>query len=232
MRRKIGILLAAALATICLMVVFLRPTPRVGTAGTTLAASIQIIRVAQTELFQADLRFAESNVEAAQLVGGSVKFGRIQGAEPSVELNVREGGVIEILLDEKDKDGRRLRAIFLPRVAEPIGSEPLQWQCYSANWENVTGMGIGCRFDKTAWEMERQHVARLRAAIAQTEQDAERSRAKHESEQASADFERQRSQLERESERAREEEEKQIARLERETERARIEYERQKRKQL
>ena len=217
-----------ALATICLGLVFTHSTPRVNTAAATLARSTQILRIAQTEKFQSDLRFAESNGEAAQLVGGSVTLGRIEGAEPVVELNVREGGVIELLLDAKDQDGRRLRAIFLPLLTEPIGNLPIQWQCYSANWENMAAVGADCRFDKKAWELERQHVARLHAAIAQTELDAERSREKYASDQARADFERQRAQLARESERVREEEQRQLARIERETERARIEYERQR----
>ena len=83
--------------------------------------------------------------------------------------------------------------------------------------------------DKTAGEIERWHTARLRAAIAQMEQEAERARAIRESDQARAEFDRQRAQLLRESERAREEEERQLARIERETERSRIEYERQRR---
>lgn len=229
MGKKIGVHIAAALATIFLMVVFMSATQPAYTAAPALARSIQSLRLAQTEMYQSELRFAESNVEAAQLFGGYIKLGRIEGAQPVVEMNVREGGVIELLLDEKDRDGRRLRAIYLPLVAEPIGTPPIQWQCYSANWERVAGLGSGCRFDTTAWEMERQHVARLRASAAQIEQDAERSREKYESERARADFDRQRAQLERESERAREEEERQLARIERETERARIEYERQRR---
>jgi hypothetical protein len=228
LRKKTGILIASALATICLMVIFTRVPPQASPAAATLARSVQSLRLAQTEKFQSDLRFAESNAEAAQLLGDNFRLGRIAGAEPVVELNVREGGVIELLLDEKDRDGHRLRAIFLPQVGEPIGSEPVQWQCYSANWKNVAGMGSGCRFDATAWELERRLVRRLRAAITQSEQEAEGARARHESEQANADFERQRAQLARESERSREEEEKQLARIERETEWARVEYERKR----
>ncbi len=228
-RNKIGILIAAALATIFVAVFFSRSSPHVNTASAILTGSLQSLRIAQTEKFQSDLRFAESNTEATELVGGSVRLGRIQGAEPVTEMNVREGGVIELLLDDKDKAGQRLRAIFLPQLAEPIGNPPIQWQCYSANWQYVTVLGNGCRFDETAGEIERQHVTRLRAASTQMERDAEHARARHESEKASADFERQRAQLARESERAREEEERQLARIERETERARIEYERQRR---
>jgi hypothetical protein len=228
LRNKLGILVAATIATIWLGMVFTRTTPRANNAAATLAWSTRILRVAQTEKFQTDLRFAESNAEAAQLVGSSVKLGRIEGAEPVMELNVREGGVIELLLDEKDKDGSRLRAIFLPLMAEGVGNPPVQWQCYSANWENMAALGNDCRFDKTAWALERQHVARLHAAITQLEREAERSRENRESDQARADFERQRAQLARESERTREEEQRQLARIERETERVRLEYERRR----
>ncbi|MBL0123887.1 MAG: hypothetical protein IPP88_14560 [Betaproteobacteria bacterium] len=231
MRNKIGILIAAALVTIFVAVFFSRSAPQVNTASANLMGSLRHLRTAQTERFQSDLRFAESNAEAAELVGGTVKLGRIQGAEPVTELNVREGGVIELLLDDKDKSGQRLRAIFLPQLAEPIGNLPIQWQCYSANWQYVTVLGNGCRHDETAGDIERKHVARLRAAGAQMERDAELTRAKYESEKAAADFERQRAQLARESERAREEEERQLARIERETERARIEYERHRQQQ-
>lgn len=228
MRTKIGILIASAAATIYLALFLARSTPMTSHPAATLVRSIQILRIAQSERFQSDLRFAESNAEAAQMVGDQVKFGRIEGAGPVMELNVRAGGVIELLLDDKDRDGRRQRAIFLPMMADPIGSQTVQWQCYSANWENVAQAGFGCAFNKTAWELERQHVARLRAAVAQQEKELERSRAQRESEQARADFDRQRAELARESERAREEEEKQLARIERETERARVEYERRR----
>ena len=229
MHKKIAILVASALVTMYLALALMRPSARVSsTAASTLMRSIQTLRLAQTEKFQSDLRFAETNAEAVQLVGGYVKLGRIEGADPVFEMNVRDGGVIELLLDEKDPDGGRLRVIYVPLLAEPIGSSPVQWQCYSANWEAVAGMGIDCRFDKTAWTLERRHVARLHAATAQIEQEAEQARVKHESERANADFERQRAQLARESERAREEEERQLARIERETERARIEYERRR----
>jgi hypothetical protein len=225
---KIGILIAAALGTIFLAVFFSRTPSRVNLSPSVLAGSIQSLKVAQTEKFQSDLRFAESNAEATQLVGGAVKLGRIDGAGPVTELNVRDGGVIELLLDDKDTDGQRLRAIFLPQLAEPNGNPMIQWQCYSANWQYVAVAGSDCQFDKRAWEIERGHVSRLRARNAQLERDAEHSRAKFESDQASADFERQRAQLARESERAREEEERQLAQIERETERARVEYERQR----
>ena len=228
MHKKVTILVAAALGTAFLAWLLMSSSHQVNFASPTLMRSTQALKLAQTEKFQSDLRFAESNSAAMLLVGGSVKLGRIEGAEPVVELNVRDGGVIELLLDEKDKSGQRLRAIFLPLLAEPFGQSPVQWQCYSANWDGVEAMGHDCRFDKTAWEREREHVARLHAATAQMEQDAERSRANFESDHADADFERQRAQLARESERAREEEERQLARLERETERARIEYERRR----
>jgi len=227
-RNNLGILIAAALASIFVGLLFTRATPRVNTAATMLARSTQALRIAQTEMFQSDLRFAESNAEAAQLTGGSVTLGRIEGAGPVVELNVREGGVIELLSDDKDKAGQRLRAIFLPLLAEPTGNSPVRWQCYSANWDNVAALGSDCRFDKAAWELERAHVARLRAALAQAEQDAERSRETAESDRARIDFERQRAQLARESERAREEEQRQLDRIERATERARLAYERRR----
>ncbi|MEO8101128.1 MAG: hypothetical protein ABI790_01290 [Betaproteobacteria bacterium] len=224
---KIGILVASALATIYLVMFVMRGAPRAEIATPALVRAVQVLKIAQTEKFQSDLHFAESNAEALQLVGGSVRLGRIDGASQVAELNVREGGVIELLLDEKAKDGR-VRAIFLPVTGETIGSEPLQWQCLSANWESVAGAGLGCRFDPAAWDLERRHVAKLRAAKANSEQDAENARTKRESEQANADFERQRAQLARESERAREEEERQLARIVRETEQARIEYERRR----
>jgi hypothetical protein len=91
-----------------------------------------------------------------------------------VELNVREGGVIELLSDVKDKAGQRLRVIFLPLLVEPTGHSPVRWQCYSANGDSVAALGSDCRIDTSAWELERAHVARLRAALAQTEKDASR----------------------------------------------------------
>lgn len=228
LRSNIGILIAVALATIFLAIFFLRASPRISVPPPALAHSIQTLRLVQSEKFQSDLRFAESNAEAALLVGGMVKLGRIEGAEPIVELNVREGGVIELLLDANAKEGQRRRVIYLPQIDEPLGVAQIQWQCYSANWPHVSELAGNCLFDKNAGEFERRHVTRLHDAIAKSEQEAERQRANYEAEKANADFERQRAQLSRESERARQEEERQRARLEREVERARIEYERQR----
>ncbi len=228
MYRKIVILVASALATIYLLVFLMRVAPPSHNKAVVLVRSIQVLKVAQTEKYQSDLRFAESNAEATQLVGSQIKLGRIDDAGQVVEMNVGEGGVIELLLSERDREGRRLRAIYMPVMSEPVAGGPFQWQCLSANWEGVSGIGSDCRFDRMAWEQERAHVARLRSTNEKMEQDAERLRARRESEQAHADFERQRAQLARESERAREEEERQLARLERETERARIEYERKR----
>lgn len=229
LRNLIGILVAAAVLTAYAVLVLTRAPPPLGHVAATLLASTQLLKVAQTEKFQTDLQFAESNAEAARLVGNQIKLGRIEGADPVVELNVREGGVIEYLLDKKDNDGKPLRVIYLPQVGDPVGSQAIDWQCYSANWSGVTKLASHCRFDTTAWEMERRHVAGLRAAAGKSGRDAERSLAKFDADHARDDFERQSAQLQRESERAREDEEKQLARIERETERARIEYERQKR---
>jgi hypothetical protein len=229
LRNKIGVVLAVALATVWLAVFLARPLPRMSYSTPSLTRSSQILKVAQTEKFQTDLRFAETNAEAAQLVGNDIKLGRVNDGGPVVEMNVREGGVIEFLLNDRDRGGQPLRAIFLPMMVDPHTSTPFQWQCFSANWEKVAELDSDCRYDPSAWELERQHVMRLRAAAQKMELEWERSREKSQSEQAAADFDRQRAQLARESERAREEEQRELARIERETERARIEYERQKR---
>ena len=225
----IGIFVAAALLSAYAMLGLMRATSPAPGVVMTLTEATQILKVAQTEKFQTDLQFAESNADAARLVGNLVRLGRIENADPVVELNVRAGGIIEHLLDKKDSGGNPLRVINIPEVGDPVGSQLIVWQCYSANWSGVNTIGSQCRYDASAAEIEQRHVARLRAAAARTEKDAELSRAKYESDRVRGDFERQRAELERESERARDEEEKQLARIERETERAQIEYERQKR---
>ena len=229
LRNMIGIFVAAALLSAYAMLGLMRATSPAPSVVMTLAEATQMLKVAQTEKFQTDLQFAESNADAARLVGNLVRLGRIENADPVFEVNVRAGGIIEYLLDKKDSGGNPLRVIYIPEVGDPVGSQPIVWRCYSPNWSGVKTIGSQCRYDASAAEIEQRHVLSLRAAAARTEQDAEVSRAKYESDRVRGDFERQRAELERESERARDEEERQLARIERETERARIEYERQKR---
>ncbi|MEP7156040.1 MAG: hypothetical protein ABI905_09715 [Betaproteobacteria bacterium] len=228
LRNLIGILVAAALITAYATILLNRnlqpPNP-----GATLAGATQMLKIAQTEKYQAELKFAESNAEAARLVGNQVKLGRIAGAGDVVELNVREGGVIEYLLDKKDGDGKPLRVIHLPQVGEPAGSTPISWKCYSANWRGVSREWSNCIYDVGAWDRERRHVAALRMDTAKRESDAEESQRWRESENAQRDFERDRARGLREAERTREDEERQVAAIEREAERLRLESERQKR---
>lgn len=228
LRSLIGIVVAAALMTAYAAVLLGRGVA-VKNPGATLAGATQLLRIAQTEKFQSEMKFAESNEEAARLVGSQVKLGRIDASDQVIELNVREGGVIEYLLDRKDGDGKPLRVIYLPQVGDSIGSAPVSWHCYSANWRGVSRIGSNCSYDITAWEKERRHVAALRASWAKLESDAEESRHQRETARAQSEFERDRARSLREAERAREDEERQLAVLERETERMRIESERQKR---
>jgi hypothetical protein len=219
MRRSLGILIAAALATILVVVLPMRSRTLSPAAMQSLVQVTQLLKAVQTEKYHAELHFAESNAEAQRLVGGQVKLGRIEGAAPIVEINVRPGGVIEYLLDKRDGAGERLRAILLPKVSDPLGGGLLEWQCLSVNWDGVTEMFGGCRVDKTAWEMERNHVARLRAAAATVERDAERARMQAEAARARTEFDSDRARLAREAERARLEEEREAAALAREAER-------------
>ena len=232
LRNLIGIVVAAALLTVYAAIVLTRAAGVSRNPGNTLAGATQMLKIAQTEKFQSEMKFAESNVEAQRLVGNQVKLGRIDNADHVAELNVREGGVIEYLMDRKDDAGKPLRVIFLPIVGEPPGSVPLSWQCYSANWRGASLSSPAwqnCHYDTTAWEKERRHVAALKVAAEKFEREAIESRGKHEAERAQSAFEQDRARSLRDAERAREEEERQAAALERETERARIDSERQRR---
>ncbi len=230
LRNLIGTLIGAAVLTAAATLMLTGVGRPVG-GGTvvTLASATQTLKVAQTEKFQSDMKFAESNAEAAAMVGKQVKLGRIDGADRVLELNVRPGGVIEYLLDKKGDDGNPQRVIYLPQVGDPIGSQRLEWRCYSGNWSGVGMVWSNCTYDRAAWDMERRHVANLRAFAEKSEGDIEKSRAKYESDRARDDFERDRARRLSEADRQREDEERETARLEREVERARIENERQKR---
>ena len=232
LRNLIGIVIAATLLTVYAAIVLTRASAPTRNPGNTLAGATQMLKIAQAEKFQSDMKFADSNVEAQRFVGNQVKLGRLSGADQVAELNVREGGVIEYLLDRKDDEGKPLRVIYLPNVGEPPGSIPISWQCYSANWRGVslsTPFWQNCQYDTTAWDKERRHVAALKSAADKFERDAEESRRKRDTERAQSAFEQDRVRSLREAERTREEEERQAAALERETERARIESERQRR---
>jgi hypothetical protein len=200
--KNIGIVAAVLVAAVAALILS-SGQPRVGNAAEALARSIQTLKVIQTEMYQSELRFVQTNAEAAPMLGGTARLGRIEGAEPVTELNLREGGVIEFLLDQKDKDGQRLRVIMLPRIPDGMGN--MQWQCVSANWKYAAGMGAGCRFDSAAGQIERDHLTALRAAAAKVEKDAEAVRAKHAAEQANVHVERERERSLREAERSREE---------------------------
>lgn len=204
MLKNIGIIVVVIMAGIFALVAF-TGQPRVGNAPEALARTIQMLKVVQTEMYMSELRFAESNAQVAPMLGGAGRLGRVDGAGPVVEVNVRAGGVIEFLLSAKDKEGKQLRAIFLPRPQQYAGGSPIQWECYSANWQYVPGLGAGCRFDKTAEDIEKQHVAQLHAVEAKVAKDAEDARAKELAEQANRFIERQREQNARESERSRDE---------------------------
>ena len=229
LRNLIGIVVAAALMTGYALIVLTRASSGSRNPANTLIGATQLLKVAQAEKFQTDLKFAESNAEAASLVGNQVKLGRIDGADQVIELNVREGGVIEYLLDKKDGDGKPMRVIYLPQVGDPVGSVPLSWQCYSANWRGVSQFWRNCSYDTTAWDKERRHVASLKANAEKYERDADENRRKLEAERARSEFEQDHARRLQEGERAREDEEKQLAAMERETERMRIEIERRKR---
>ncbi|MEQ1517394.1 MAG: hypothetical protein ABL931_12995 [Usitatibacteraceae bacterium] len=179
--------------------------PRVGNAPVALARTIQTLKIVQTEMYQSELKFAESNAQIAPMLGGAARLGKVEDAGPVVEVNVRAGGVIEFLLSAKDKEGKQLRAIFLPRPQQYAGGGPIYWECYSANWQYVPGFGAGCRFEKTADDIEKQHIAQLRAVEAKLVKDAEDARAKELEVQANRFVERQREQNAREAERNRDE---------------------------
>lgn len=230
LRNLIGILIAAAVFTALATLMLTRMARSTGGSSVvTLASATQILKVAQTEKFQTDMKFAESNDEAKAMLGNQIKLGRIDGADRVQELNVRAGGVIEYLLDKKGDDDKPQRVIYLPYVGDPMGSQPIEWRCLSGNWSGV-GMTWGnCTYDKGAWDRERQHVASLRASADKLEGDAESRRAKYESDRVRTDFEREREYRLREADRQREYEERDAARLAREAERAHIESERQKR---
>ena len=231
LRSLIGVVIAAATFTVVISLVFTRAAPPGARSGgmMNLVGATQMLKVVQTEKFQTDMKFAESNTEAARMVGHQIRLGRIDGADRVIELNVREGGVIEYLLDKNGSDGKPQRVIYLPYVGDPVGSIPLEWRCYSANWSGVARVWGNCTYDAKAGDMERRHIANLRGATEKAERDAENNLAKREGERVRDDFERQRAIRLRDAERAREDEERQTARIERETEYARIELERQKR---
>jgi hypothetical protein len=200
--KNIGIIVVIVVAAIAALILS-SGQPRVGSAPEALARSIQTLKVIQTEMYQSELRFVQTNAEAVPMLGGAARLGRIEGAGPVTEMNLREGGVIEFLLDRKDKDGQRLRVIMLPQIPDGMGN--MQWQCVSANWKYAAGMGTGCRFDPAAGQIERDHLAALRATAAKVEKDAEDARAKQAAEQANVHVERERERSVREAERNREE---------------------------
>ena len=202
MGKNIGII-AFIVVVVIAALVFSSGQPRVGNAAEALARPIQTLKVIQAEMYQSELRFVQTNAEAAPMLGGYARLGRIDDAAPVTEMNLREGGVIELLLDAKDKQGQRLRVIMLPQI--PGGMGAMQWQCVSANWKYAAGMGVGCRFDPAAAQIEQDHLAALRAAAAKVEQDAENVRAKRAAEQANIYIDRERERSAREAERSREE---------------------------